>query len=272
MRPNPGPVQPPVSGTANKLIWPHHLILTLTFAAAAGTLFHPAGTVNGLDALLLLLATAASISALARRLPLQSILFAAFIAALVGGAAHGLSAKTGIPFGPIDIWPEHRAEIIQHRSVDRGITLDRRHFQFTRRGAIDPAAVAPDEELWLHGHRPDDRAGAGFDLALEPFASVKRFWLWQPTKILVTWQGASPLSFIGWMFVTLIILAFVTPFLIRKQPGEQYGPDFSPLALWLGTIALFAMNSARAGLWPAVFLDAAIVMVVALFSWRGAKW
>jgi len=59
-----------------------------------------------------------------------------------------------------------------------------------------------------------------FDLALEPFAwHVKHFWLWQPTRLSVTWQGTTLLNFIGWAFVSLLILAFATPSLIRKQPG-----------------------------------------------------
>ena len=102
MQPITGTIQNPANGTTlKKKDWPHYLILTLTLAAAAATFFNPIGTTSNLDALLLLLATAGSISALARQLPLQSVLFAAFITALIGGAAHGLSARTGLPFGPV---------------------------------------------------------------------------------------------------------------------------------------------------------------------------
>ncbi|HEY2329867.1 MAG TPA: hypothetical protein VGI63_08655, partial [Verrucomicrobiae bacterium] len=101
MRPPTGTVQNPAAGTAIKKNWPHCLIFTLTLVAAVATLFNPVGTTSNLDALLLLLATAGSISSLARQLPLQSVLFAAFITALIGGAAHGLSARTGLPFGPL---------------------------------------------------------------------------------------------------------------------------------------------------------------------------
>src|SRR5690242_21923535 len=81
--------------------WLHHLVIVLTLLTALGTLFVSADAAGELDALLLLLATIASVSALARQLPLQSVLFAAFITALIGTAAHGLSERTGIPLGPL---------------------------------------------------------------------------------------------------------------------------------------------------------------------------
>jgi uncharacterized membrane protein len=111
-----------------------------------------------------------------------------------------------------------------------------------------------------------------FDVALEPFARAKHLWLWHPTKISVTWHGASPLSFLGWTFVSLLILAIIMPYLIRKQPGNPSAPDFAPLALWLGAIILFSVNVAQAGLWAAVSVNLAIVAVATFFSWRGAKW
>ena len=60
-----------------------------------------------------------------------------------------------------------------------------------------------------------------FDLALDPFASrVKHYWLWQPTKFPVTWQGAPLVNFLGWAAVSLLILAFITPALINKNPVQ----------------------------------------------------
>jgi uncharacterized membrane protein len=112
-----------------------------------------------------------------------------------------------------------------------------------------------------------------FDFALEPFAThVKHFWLWQPTKISVTWFGASPLSFLGWGFVSLLILAFATPSLIKKQPGRPSTPDFHPFALWLAALLWFAVGSARAGLWWPVGADVLIAAVTTVFAVRGAKW
>ena len=112
-----------------------------------------------------------------------------------------------------------------------------------------------------------------FDLALEPFAAhVKHFWLWQPTKVAVTWHGASPVAFVGWTFVALLIMAFITPSLIRKQPGAPPPPDYTPVALWFGAVGLFAAGAAQAGFWSAVTVDAILAASVAVFCWRGAKW
>jgi uncharacterized membrane protein len=113
----------------------------------------------------------------------------------------------------------------------------------------------------------------GFDLALEPFAAhVKHFWIWQPTKLHVTWHGASPLNFLGWGCVVVLILAFATPTLIKKQPGNSRKIDFSPLAIWLGALTLFAAGCASAGFWPPVVLDAVLAVAATGFAIRGAKW
>ena len=68
---------------------------------------------------------------------------------------------------------------------------------------------------------------------------ANHFWLWQPTKIPLTWYGASPLNFIAWGFVTLLILGFATPTLIKKQPGSRSAVDLNPFGIWLGAIMLF---------------------------------
>jgi hypothetical protein len=66
-------------------------------------------------------------------------------------------------------------------------------------------------------------------------------------KFRLTWQGATLLNFLGWAFVSLLILAFASPSLIRKQPGSSKAPDFHPLILWLGAAVLFATGSGRRG-------------------------
>ena len=273
MQPNPGPTQNPAGATLlKKTDWPHHLILTLTLAAAVATFFSPFSTTSNLDALLLLLATAGSISTLARQLPLQSVLFAAFIIALIGGAAHGLSARTGLPFGPLSFGETSGPQLFN--TVPLTVPLLWIVAIFNSRG-VARLMLRPWRRVKTYGFLLMGLATAlalAFDLALEPFARVKHLWLWQPTKIPVTWHGASPLSFLGWAFVSVLILAIIMPYLIRKQPGNPSAPDFAPLTLWLGAIVLFAVNSAQAGQWAVVILDTVTAGVVLLFSWRGARW
>jgi hypothetical protein len=112
-----------------------------------------------------------------------------------------------------------------------------------------------------------------FDVALEPFAwHVKHLWLWEKTKIAVTWQGTTLLNFLGWAFVALLIMVLAMPSLIRKQPGAPSAPDFHPLILWLGGLLLFIVGSAQAASWAPVAVDAAIAAVTTFFAVRGAKW
>src|ERR1017187_1664404 len=55
---------------------------------------------GNLEALLLLSATACTLTSLARRLPGQNVLLAAAIIAVIGGAVHTLGVFASIPFGP----------------------------------------------------------------------------------------------------------------------------------------------------------------------------
>ena len=113
----------------------------------------------------------------------------------------------------------------------------------------------------------------GFDLALEPFAAhVKHFWLWHPTKFPWSWHGASPLNFLGWFCVVLLMLAFATPSLIKKQPGHSGTTELYSVGLWFGAVILFGAGVAEAGWWSAVIWDAVLVTVSAVFCWRGANW
>jgi uncharacterized membrane protein len=270
MQPNTGSV---TSGKpVLKKNWIPPLFLTLTLIAAAATMFNPVGATGNLDAGLLLLATASSIAMLARNLPLQSVLFAAFITALIGGAAHGLSARTGLPFGPLSFGATSGPQLFN--TVPWTVPLLWVVAIFNSRGVarlmLRPWRRVKNYGFLLMGLTTT--LAMAFDVALEPFARVKHLWLWQPTKIPVTWHGASPLSFVGWAFVSLLILAIIMPYLIRKQPGNPSAPDFAPLTLWLGAIFLFTFNSAEAALWSAVIVNAVLATVATVFSWRGAKW
>jgi len=273
MQPSPRPVENPAGGaTLDKKAWPHYLLLTVTLVAAAATFFNPASEASNLDALLLLLATACSIAAPVRQLPLQSVLFAAFIIALIGGAAHGLSVRTGLPFGPLTFGVSAGPKLFN--TVPPVMPLLWIIAIFNSRGVarlmLRPWRRVKNYGILLMGLTAG--LALAFDFALEPFAHGKHLWRWQPTILTLTWYGATPLCFLAWAFVALLILALIMPYLIRKQPGNPSAPDFAPLILWLGAIVLFTVNSAQAGQWAAVILDAVIAGVAAIFSWRGVRW
>jgi len=260
------------ASNATKPAWPVHLLLALTVVAAVASLLVPAQQSQPADAFMLALAVCASVAILARTLPLQSVLFAAFITALIGGAAHGLSAHTGLPFGPLSFGEQSGPQLFN--TVPWTVPLIWVVAIFNSRGVVR-LLLRPWRKVKNYGIlllALTALLALIFDFALEAFARAKHLWLWQPTKITVTWFGASPLAFLGWAFVSGIILAVVMPYLIRKQPGNPSAPDFAPLFLWLGALALFGVNAALAQAWAAVGVDSISAVVIAALCWRGAKW
>jgi uncharacterized membrane protein len=259
------------SNTPNLFFWTLNTLLGIVFLAEILILRSSAA----LDAATITLAAIVSVATLNRQLPLQNVLLAALMAALIGGIAHGLSANPNfsIPFGPVVFNPACGAKFFN--AVPWTIPLLWIVAIFNARGMarliLRPWRMVKNYGFWLIGLTAG--LAVAFDLALEPFAwQVKHFWLWQPTKLAVNWQGTPLLNFFGWLFVSLLILAFATPSFIRKQPGQSSAPDYHPLAVWLGAFLLFAVGSAKAGLWPAVGSDVAIAAVTSVFAIRGAKW
>jgi uncharacterized membrane protein len=229
-----------------------------------------------LDAVLLVLAVAVSITTLNRQIPMQNVLLGVSLAALIGGVAHGLSAFRGlaIPFGPIFFHETCGAEIFG--LVPWTIPLLWVVALFSSRGTAR-LILRPWRKLKSYGYWLIGLTAVlimAFDFALEPFATTRAndFWTWPPTKFPVTWYGASPLNFLGWVFVALLILGFTTPALIKKRPGSRTPLELNPLGIWLGAIILFAVGCAKAALWPAVAADATIAIVTLAFAIPGARW
>ena len=249
--------------------------LLVAFGGAAVGEIVTSNSSPNLDTVTILLAATASVAALARQLPLTSVLFAALVTALIGGAAHGLSAQRDIamPFGPVVFNPTAGPQLFG--TVPWMVPLLWVIAIFNSRG-VARLVLRPWRKVKNYGFRLLGLSAAlavAFDFALEPFAAgAKHLWRWQPTKIPLSWHGASPLNYFGWAAVALLILAFVMPYLIRKQPGKSSAPDFAPLGLWLGAVVVFAAGAVVAGLWLAVVVDVALAGTVAVFSWRGAKW
>jgi hypothetical protein len=223
---------------------------------------------------LIALAAVASMAALNRQLPLQNVLLAAGITALIGGVAHGLSARLdlSIPFGPIVFYPEAGGKLFN--AVPWTIPLLWVIAVFNARGVmrliLRPWRKTRSYGWWLIGFTA--ALTMAFDLALEPFAvHARELWHWGTTRISLTWQGASPMNYLGWFFVTLLILAFITPSLIRKQPGSA-GKDYHPLCIWVGALLLFAISAAGLHQWLAVAFDAVVAAVTLVLAVRGAKW
>ena len=261
----------PSLNTPKLFFWTLNLLLGLAFIVE---ILAPRFS-SDFDALTLTLAAVASVAALNRQLPLQNVLPAALITAAVGGLAHGFSANQNfsIPFGPIVFSPAFGAKIFN--TIPWPILMLWVVAIFNARGMarliLRPWRKVKNYGFWLIGLTAV--LAVAFDVALEPFAwHVKHFWLWQPTRLPITWQGTTLLNFFGWLFVSALILAFATPSLIKKQPGNPSQPDLHPLAVWLGAFVLFTAGAAGAGLWWPVGVDAAIAVVTTVFAVRGAQW
>lgn len=240
-------------------------------------LFSPAsllGKAGWPEAVLLCAVVFATLANLTQQLPTQNVLLAGGIIGLVGGIAHGLGAVSGIPFGPFNFtdqagprifgvlaWPLPGlwiCAVLNSRGVARLI--------------LRPWRKLRAYGFWLIG------LTAGLTLllalALEPFAStVRHYWLWQPTKLPLTWHGAPLTAFLGWLVTGVLILAFATPSLINKMIRPRKSPpDYHPLMVWLLAIALFAAGAATKQLWSAVVFCLAAAGVVSVFALRGARW
>ena len=145
-----------------------HWLLTLLFAGAfvlvVVMLFKPLNLPGdrpaGRKLVLLISGLACTVTALAQRLPLQNVLLAVFVIAVLGGAVHALGAITGIPFGPFTFGEKYRAGNFQNPAVGRAGNLGAGGFEFARCGAAHPAPMAKDQCLWLLAHGHDGGADA----------------------------------------------------------------------------------------------------------------
>ncbi len=280
-------MQPPTSSqnrpapfSGEKLtVWVHWLLTALVagcFAAAFVMLWTSANLPDKPEwpeALLLSLATASTVVALLRRLPMQNVLWAALIIAVIGGAAHALGGVTDMPFGPFVFGPEAGPKFF--KTLPWAVPLLWVFAILNSRGVarliMRPWRKTKSYGFWVIGFTA--ALVMLFDFALDPFASrVNHYWFWTPTKFPVTWQGAPLVNFPGWAAVSLLMLAFVTPLLINKRPKGKSSADYHPLGLWLGALALFAGAAALKGFWPAAAVDAGIAVVTAVFAVRGAGW
>jgi putative membrane protein len=259
--------------TAAVFHWLFTILLAAAFAWNFAALFSPANFSNWPEATLVFLAAFSTLASLARQLPLQNVLLAAFVIALTGGGISALGAATGIPFGQFTFGDEAGPQLF--KTLPWAMPFLWVVMVLNSRGVarliLRPWRKTKNYGFWLIGITAV--LTMLFDLALDPFAArVKHYWLWMPAPFSVTWQGAPPVNFFGWTVVTLLMLAFVTPALINKHPVQKSPPGFHPLAVWLGGVLLFGTACALRGLWPAVATDAAIGIVTIVFAIRGARW
>ena len=225
------------------------------------------------DAAAFVVMAVTALVALARQLPVQNVLMVGGITALIGGVAHGISAKTAIPFGPVVFNSTLGWKI--SGLLPWTVPFVWIAILFTARG-VARLILRPWRKVKVYGYwliALTALLATAFDVALEPYVwHVKHLWLWEPTKLAMDWHGVPLLNFLSWECVSLLILMFITPSLIRKQPGGGSKPDLHPFFVWSGALLVFAVGSAGAGMWWAAGVDVLIAGVTGWFAVRGAKW
>jgi uncharacterized membrane protein len=261
------------------IVWVHwalSLSLAAVFVLALATLFTPpklSGKHGWLEALLLLLTAAGTVTALARRLPLQNVLLATFVIAVTGGAAHALGAITSMPFGPFTFGTTAGNELFETLpwSVPLIWVVAILNSRGVARLILRPWRKMSAYGFWLMGLTT--ALTVLFDFAFEPVASrVNHYWLWTPTRFPVTWQGVPLSNFLGWLVVSLLIVVFIAPTLINKQPRKRHSPDFHPFTVWVGAIFLFGIACAQHGLLSAAIVNGIVAVIVTVFAIRGGTW
>lgn len=255
----------------------HWACLSLFLAAAAGrAVTLPLASADGgfawLDALVILLGLTTTLLGQSQRLAAQNVLFSAAVIMVMSGIVFAVGARTGVPFGALTytdqcglrllgtvpwllpcLWP---VILLNARGVAR---LALRPWRKTRRYGYWVIALTALQTLL-------------FALALEPHAGPgQRYWLWQHAQSPFTWFGAPWVNFLAWTLTALLMLAFVTPFLINKKPAPS-PPFFHPLIVWLALAALLAFAAALEGAWLALTLNVGANSVLLLLSLRGARW
>lgn len=266
------------SSLARTIAWMASAVALVGFISVVLTLLTSVqlpGKDGVLEAVLLIALAVVVVASEWRRMPGQNVIVATLIIGVLGGIAHGVSAAIAIPFGPIlftdtggprlfhklawympFIWI---VAVLSSRSVARMILRPWRK-------------VRTSYGYWVIGLTAV--LTVLLNMMLEPFgARIRHYWLWEPTRISFTWHGAPVTNILGWTMVSLLILALITPVLIRKRrSSRKSGPDYLPLGVWLLLDVLFAVGAGTQQLWSAVILCAATGAVVAAAAIRGSRW
>ena len=225
-----------------------------------------------LAALLVVTAGVTTMVSFSRQLPAQNVLLAAVIIAAIAGTVQALGAISGIPFGPY-LYTEAAGPKL-FNVLPWAVPVVWIVILLNARG-VARIILRPWRKSRLYGFRLIGVTAAlalAFDFGLEPFATqVNHYWLWQPTKLPLLWQGTPPSNFLGWLVTALVVLAFVTPVMINKS-HKKYPSDYYPLIVWVLLSALFATGAVSHQLWVAAGFIGLTGMAVTVLAIRGARW
>jgi uncharacterized membrane protein len=219
------------------------------------------------EGVLLLLATTTVLTALARSLPFQNLFGAGAIIGIISGGAHLLGATAAIPFGPYSYTRNAGQDLIY--PLPGSIPVLWVLIVLTSRGAARSVMrrwrTTPNYGYWLISLTLV--LILWIDLSLEPFATViHKYWIWAPTKMPLTWFGAPLVNFLGWLLTGSLIVGFVTPFLLRKNPVPA-PPEYLSVTVWCVLQLVLANACAAHQLWAAAEVGVGGAATVGFFAW-----
>ena len=244
-------------------------------AAFVATRVWPLSLANRLgwwpEALLLLLATVATLAWLARELPVQNAAFALALLVLMEGALNGFNAETGLPFGREAYLSTDG--LVLAGGLPWGLALLWAVMLLNARGVarwfLQPWRANPNYGLGVLGLTTLLALSLGF--ALEPFAvRVAHFWRWDSAGFFSTWFSIPGQAVLGRGLATLGIMALVTPVLMNKKPVDL-PPVRAPLALWASLLLLFLTGAGVNRLWFVAGVCLAELLLIAWVLWRRSR-
>ena len=223
------------------------------------------------EGLLILLATGTTLVELACHLPGQNVLATALLIALVAGAAQCLSVLSGIPFGAFSYTPQAGPQLFHSLPCTMPLlwVVVLLNARGVARLALRPWRRTSNYGYWLLGLNV--ALVVLMNLGLEPFATgVNEYWVWKQGLIGSNWYGTPWVNFLGWAICALVILAFVTPFLINKAPSSV-SPSLHPLLVWMVLNALILTGVLSHQLWLAAGLIIGHCLMIAGFAGIGCR-
>lgn len=215
------------------------------------------------EAVFLVLALVTLVASLSTQLPLQNVLFAGAVVAAVSGGAIAIGAATGMPFGPIQFagtsWAALPLLMVIFVFSSRGAgRLMLARWRASRNYGFILIALTTLLVLSLH-------------FSLEPIATHdKQLWKWGEILRGATISGTPWTSYLGWTVTTILALAFATPILIRKKPGQP-APDLGSAGVWAMIHVLLMIAAFKGHRTVLAWVSGAQLFLCALFALAGAR-
>ena len=227
---------------------------------------------NWAAGLFMVLAAATTFGALARRLPLQNVLWSGALIATMATIIGTVSVTTGIPFGPHVFTDKLGAKIFD--ILPWSIPLAWFVMVVNCRGVarLIMRPWSKNKLLWFLGYGVDAAFWQCCSISTwNPMRRmVRHYWSWQTAGTVLNWYSAPWVNFLGIFVTVLSILAFTTPWLINKLP-TKYPTDYHPLILWQALNLYFSTANALHRVWPALAVGLVSGLLVLVFTVRGAR-